>query len=40
MSDGVGGAKTLLFSCMIWDKNVFCASVYTNFYYIVASKEH
>lgn len=40
MSDGVGGAKTLLLGCMIWDKNVFCDSVDTNFCYIVSFKEH
>lgn len=39
MSNGVGKAKTFLFGCIIWDKNVFCASVDTHFYYIVASKE-
>lgn len=40
MIDGVGGAKSLLFGCMIWDKTVFCASVDTDFYYTVVSKEH
>lgn len=39
MSDGVGKAKTLLFGCIIWDKNIFCTSADTHFYYIVASKE-